>query len=321
MNEAIQFAISEGSNTIALDWAVNFNDDGSIVPVEDPASLHPFWSDISKIVAKAKASGLKIILKPHTTLSNSGWNRNIWNTDINTFLPENFFPAYTSYLENLAVFAEENKVEALCFGTEMNHLDWRFREYWESLIQAVRNKFSGLVLYDALFNRNYYSVQDVEEVVFWDLVDYIGISLYVPLTTDDNADISTLKAAWTSDLQGWFEIDNVITYLSNISQQYGKQIIALESGYPSITGGLFLVNSSPSEDKYAHFQLQYNGLEAYFDILKDFRSSWFKGLTLWEITPYMLRPEGLNSIYHQQGFSVYQKPAAQVVKKYFYKQY
>lgn len=321
VDEALRFALLEGANTIALDWAVNFNDDGTMVPVEDASSLHPHWNDISKLIAKAKSKGLYVILKPHTTLSHSPANRNIWNTDIQTFLPSNFFPAYKNYLEQLADYAREHHVEALCFGTEMNHLDWQFREEWEAIIQSIRNRFQGVVTYDALFNRFYNHIKDVQEVVFWDLVDYIGISLYVPLTTDDDAKTHTLKTAWTSDLGEWFEIDDVTSYLSGIANQYGKRILALEGGYPSITGGLFLQNCEPSDQKYAHYQLQYNGLEAYLSTLKDFKSSWFKGLTLWDVTPFMLRPEGLNSIYHQQGFSVYQKPAAEVVRKYYYRQF
>jgi hypothetical protein len=321
VDEGLKFALALGANTIALDWAVNFLDNGHIIPVEDNASLHPYWSDIANIISKAKSAGLYVILKPHTTLSNSGENRNIWNTDINVFLPSNFFPDYTAYLENLADFARDHHVDALCLGTEMNHLDWQYRQEWENLIQSVRSRFNGMITYDALFNRQFTHIKDVEEVIFWDLVDYIGISLYVPLTTDDNAPVDTLKKAWTTDLAGWFEIDNVISYLSGISLQHGKQILALEGGYPSVTGGLFSVNAPPSEEKYAHYELQCNGLEAYFDILKNYRQSWLKGLTLWEITPYMLRPDGLNSIYHQQGFSVYQKPAAQVVKKYYFKNF
>lgn len=321
VEEGLKFALAQGSNAIALDWAVNFQDDGHIIPIDDNASLHPFWNDIATLISKAKSKGLYVILKPHTTLSNSGENRNFWNTDLNVFLPSNFFPDYKTYLENLADFAREHQVDALCLGTEMNHLDWHYREEWENLIQSVRSRFNGMITYDALFNRLYTHVKDVEEVIFWDLVDYIGISLYVPLTTDDNAPVDTLKKAWTTDLAGWFEIDNVISYLSGLSAQYGKRILALEGGYPSVTGGLFLLNSAPSEEKYAHYELQYNGLEAYFDILKNHRQTWFKGLTLWEITPYMLRPDGLNSIYHQQGFSVYQKPAAQVVKKYYFKNF
>lgn len=162
-------------------------------------------------------------------------------------------------------------------------------------------------------------------MIFWDLLDFIGVSLYVPITTDDNASVDTLKQGWFEDLGevygggGWFEIDNVIIYLTDISNRYNKQIMALEGGYPSVTGGLYMVNSYPSEEKYAYYDLQSRGLDAYLSVLDENQDNWFKGVSLWQLTPYMMSEEALNSIYHTQEFTVYKKPAAEIVKKYYIK--
>jgi hypothetical protein len=43
-----------------------------------------------------------------------------------------------------------------------------------------------------------------------------------------------------------------------------------------------------------------------------------EGVSLWEVTPVTMTPYGLTTIYHTQDFSVYQKPAADVVKNYFW---
>ncbi len=128
-----------------------------------------------------------------------------------------------------------------------------------------------------------------------------------------------LKQGWFEDLGNWFEIDNVIIYLKGITNRYNKQIIALEGGYPSVTGGLYLVNIDPSEEKYANYDLQSRGLDAYLSVLDENKENWFKGVSLWQITPYMIREEALSSIYHTQEFTVYKKPAAEVVKKHYIK--
>jgi len=321
VDKALRFAIEEGSNLAVLDWPVNFYDDGRMVPLDADTSLHPYWDDIGEVIAKAKAKGLYVMVKPHTVLSNSPENRNIWNTDINTFKPSNFFPDYKAYLTQLAEFATQNKVDAICIGTEMNHIDWQFRDEWVDLITTVRLKFAGVFTYDALFNRWYYDIKDLDEVIFWDQLDFIGVSLYVPITTDDDASVETLKQGWFEDLGNWFEIDNVIVYLKNISNRYNKQIMVLEGGYPSITGGLYLLNTNPSEEKYANYDLQSRGLDAYLSVLDENKENWLKGVSLWEITPYMIRTEGgLTSIYYTQAFTVYKKPAAEVVKKHYIKQ-
>jgi hypothetical protein len=319
VEEALRFAKEEGANLVVLDWAVNFYDDGRMVSLDENTSLHPYWDDIKKIVTKAKAYGFYVILKPHTTLADSPENRNIWNTDISIFKPSNFFPAYKSYLIQLAEFANQNKVDAICIGTEINHLDWQFRDEWIDLISAIRHKFDGALTYDAFFNRWYYNVKDIDEVVFWDQLDFIGVSLYVPITTDDDASVETLKQGWFKDLGNWFEIDDVIAYLKDIANRYNKQIVALEGGYPSITGGLYLLNTDPSEKKYANYDLQSRGLDAYLSVLDENKENWLKGVSLWEITPYMIRKEALSSVYHKQGFTVYKKPAAEIVKAHYIK--
>lgn len=317
VDEGLRFAIEEGSTCVVLDWPVNFNDDGTMVPIDN--SMHPFWDDIRALIAKAKAKGLFVMLKPHTTLSNSAENRNRWNTDINSFIPSSFFSAYKTYLVQLAGFAAQNNVDAMCIGTEMNHLDWLFRDEWLDLIAAVRAQFSGPLTYDALFNRWFKDEKDINEVIFWDQLDFIGVSLYVPVTTDDNASIETIKQGWFTDFCSWFEIDNVIAYLKDIANRNNKQIMAVEGGYQSVNLGLYNVNDPPSIDKRAYDDLQSRGLDAYLSVLDENKENWFKGVSLWDITPHMLSPAALSSIYHTQSFSVYRKPAAEVVKKHYIK--
>ncbi|MGQ9780556.1 MAG: glycoside hydrolase family 113 [Bacillota bacterium] len=315
VDKALRFAAEEGANFLALDWPVNFYDDGTMVPFAN--SLHPYWNDIQRLINKAKTMGFYIMLKPHTTKADSPENRNIWNTDINTFLPGKFFPAYKTYLTQLCAFATQNNVDAICIGTEMNHLDWQFNDEWTDLITTARNNFAGKLTYDALFNRWYRNVQDVEEVIFWDQLDFIGCSLYVPITKDDNATVETLKSGWFRDLtNGDFAIFNIIDYLKTIAQQHNKQFMALEGGYPSVSGGLYDF-SGPSETKTADYDLQSRGLDAYLGVLEENKENWFKGVSLWQITPAMLTPEALQSIYHTQEFTVYQKPAAEVVKRHY----
>lgn len=91
VDKALKFIIEEGCNLVTLDWAVNFEDNGHIVPIEDTASFHPPFSTIAGIINKAHQAELKVMLKPHVSLRYSAFNRNIWNTDIQVFLPSNFF--------------------------------------------------------------------------------------------------------------------------------------------------------------------------------------------------------------------------------------
>jgi len=312
VDEGLQFALDEGANFIAMDWAVNFNNDGTIVEQGGPS--HPRMSDIKAVIGKAKAMKFYVMLKPHVTMATTCYNRNFWNSDVNEFKPSNFFPAWKKYLIDLAECTAQNKVDAICIGTEINNVDWQFRNEWVNLIDELRLHFSGDLTYDAIFNLSG-EIKDVNEVVFWDKLDFIGCSLYVPLTHYDNTTVDSLKMRWINNSTG--SIRNVIAYLRNISKRYNKQLMALEGGYQSVSGGLYAVNDPPSPAKTVNNDLQSRGLEAYLSILYKNKGTWLKGVSLWQITPLMMTPEAINTIWHTQEFTVYKKPAAEVVKKYY----
>jgi hypothetical protein len=312
VDEALKFALDEGANFLALDWAVCFNDDGTMVP--GGGAFHPPLADIKALVTKAHAMGFYVMLKPHITLTSSPANRNFWNTNTDVFLSANFFPAWQTYLTDLATRTEQLDVDAICIGTEVNHLDWKFRDEWVGLIDAVRLSFTGALTYDAIFNV-FDDVKDVGDVVFWDKLDFIGCSLYVPITRDDHASVAELKKGWSYNTVG--TIYDIVAYLKNIADQYGKEFMALEGGYQSVNGGLYDLNNLPSPEKIVNDDLQARGLDAYLGVLYEKKGTWLKGVSLWQITPAVMTPEALKTIWHTQEFSVYKKPAAAVVKKYY----
>jgi hypothetical protein len=312
VDEALQFALDEGANFLAMDWAVCFNDDGTIVTGGGP--FHPPLEDIKALVTKAKALGFYVMLKPHITMTGSPANRNFWNTNPDVFLSSNFFPAWKNYLTNLATQIEQLDVDAICIGTEVNHMDWQFRDEWVDLIDAVRLSFSGALTYDAIFNV-FADVKDVGDVIFWDKLDFIGCSLYVPITRDDHATVAALKKGWTYNTIG--TIYNIVAYLKNIADKYGKEFMALEGGYQSVNGGLYDLNSLPSQEKVVNYDLQARGLDAYLGVLFESKGTWLKGVSLWQITPAAMTPEALKTIWHTQEFTVYKKPAADIVRKYY----
>ena len=256
---------------------------------------------------------------------NSTTNRNNWNTDISKFLPGNFFKDWNNYLKNL--ISEVPGAAMLCIGTELNHFDTAFRKEWEDLILSIRSVYNKPITYDAIFNR-WKSTPDVNDVVFWDLMDYIGVSLYVPVTSDDSASVDEIASYWNGDYSKGQQIGNigsVIDYLKNISSRYNKKIIAIEGGYQSVNTGLINVNSSPSNTKVVNYDLQTRGLDAYLTVLKSSQGklnemdNWLAGVSLWQVTPRNMTISGLASIYHTQEFTTYNKPAAAVIKRHYIK--
>ncbi len=312
IDEGLQFAVDEGANFLAMDWAVCFENDGHIVP--GGGNLHPPFEDIESVIRKAKDLGLYVMLKPHVTMTDIGQNRNYYNTDIKIFLPSNFFLDWRNYLLSLADTAKRMNVDAICIGTEINCLDWMYRKQWLDIIAALRLSYSGTLTYDAVFTV-WYEVKGIHDVVFWDALDFIGCSLYVPITRNDNASVSEIMKGWTYNQVG--TIKNIVKYLQDISKRYNKQILALEGGYQSVSGGLFNVNDPPNEKKVINNDLQLRGISAYLEVLYKNKGTWLKGISLWQISPVTMTASELTKMWHTQEFTVYKKPAAEVVRRYY----
>lgn len=312
VRQALEWIKGLGANYAVIDWGVNFNDNGTIVGASDSSPSHPIWEDILYVVQYAKSLGLSVALKPHTVLPDSVDNRNSSNTSLDSFLVENFFPDWTEYIEQLSIFAKQNSVDLLVIGTEFEVVDSVERPRWETLIQTVRSKFDGLVTYDAHY--------PLDEVVFWDLLDFIAVSLYIPLGPDDFASRDVLAR---SLLESPYGNDRYYTIgqLYALHKEYEKDIVALEGGYQSFLGGLGGENGNmggyaDAFPKERSDDTQYNGLDAYLFGLQKYGGDWFTGVSLWQVNPVHIE-RGLSEIYSTLTFSFIGKKSEVLVQEYF----
>ena len=310
---ALQFIKDEGGNAVALDWMVEFADNGTMS--SNGGSQHPSWADITDVMTQAKALGLYVILKPHVISTTCcGQNRNSSNTSTTTFLPANFFPAWKAYLLDMNSKLPMTSADALAIGTEMDFIDWQFRTDWASLIQSVRGVYSGAITYDSMFSQ-YLGSKNMGDVVFWDLVDFISCSFYVRLTTDDAASVATLKELMRNNPN--VGIVDAVGYLKQISSQYGKQVFTLEGGYQSANGALWGVNDSYGSAATENQDLQSRGLNAYLYALNVDKGTWLKGVSLWDLQPRYLRSATWTDPNYINGWGMYNKTSANTVKSWF----
>lgn len=217
---AINYVKNEGGNVVTLDVMVNFNDDGTIVPASASNNQQTNTSDIRYVIDLAHQNGMQVVLKPHVTLANIQQNRMLGNTDPTTFSSTSFFRDWGNYLNDLVRDTATQQPDVICIGTEFNVFDWNHLGEWSSLIGSLRTLYGGQLTYDSLFSV-YSSVKDVSDVSFWSLLDFISCSLYVPLSTNQNAPLTSLNAAWLNNTFG--DIANVVEYLHSISVRYGSQ--------------------------------------------------------------------------------------------------
>ena len=296
-----------GSNTVTIDFGVMVDDDGKITP---NGIYEPNLSDIKNIIKLSKDKSFKVILKPHTVTNNSTNNRMIYNTLDTARYNKNIIPEWRNYLVNMVKTLGSDNFDVLCFGTEMDMVDTRRRNEWIVLIDEIRKVYSGKLTYDAVFNR-WKSNPDVNEVVFWDKLDFIGVSLYVPLSDKISPTLDELKSNWDNGNNPNPEyINDITSYLNGISNQYGKNIYILESGYKSSINSLYEPSNLPNKTGLPRYDLQSMGIEVLLNKLSTNPN--IKGVSIW----------GVNSTYFidkdkEWDFITFGKPATVVIKKYF----
>jgi hypothetical protein len=71
-------------------------------------------------------------------------------------------------------------VDALSIGVECKSWSGRFGPFWASFIAEIRAEFGGLLTYSANWD-------EAEAVIFWDLLDLLGINAFYPLADHHGA--------------------------------------------------------------------------------------------------------------------------------------
>lgn len=183
--EALAQIESVGADTAAIVATHYLNDQKSheILATQKTEPL----SCVAQAVADAKAVDLQVWLKPHLDLSNGAWRG---------FLdPANrplFFQNYKTWILAYAQLAQQENVEVLVIGTEIDKLIGEAdKSAWLDIIAAVRQVYNGKLTYAVNWDKP-------GAISFASELDFIGIDAYYPLTENSNATVEQLVQAWTS---------------------------------------------------------------------------------------------------------------------------
>ena len=125
------------------------------------------------------------MIKPHIWILQP--SEGMWRADIypnNEADWETWQASYRDFILRYARVAERAQAEMFCIGTEFSRLTTEKPEFWNDLIQSVREVYAGEITYAA----NWY--EEFEKIPFWDDLDYIGIQAYFPLTKKQNREKS-----------------------------------------------------------------------------------------------------------------------------------
>lgn len=204
--------------------------------------------------------------------------------------------SYKSFILDYAELAEKEGIEIFCIGTELEKFIEHRPEYWRELISEVRTVYKGKLAYAANWD-------EYKRVPFWDLLDYIGVDAYFPVSESNTPTVEEVKLGW----KRWKN------ELKAFSEKENKKIIFTEYGYRSVDFSGKEPWKSNREMNSVNLEAQANLLEGLYQSI--WEEDWFAGGFLWK---WFIAHEKVGGIENSQ-FSPQNKPAEAVVKIHYSK--
>jgi hypothetical protein len=209
----------------------------------DPEITIPLRTLTASLIA-ARQNGLKVCLMPIVLIkyprTKKDWRGMIAPKDQNAWLQ-----SYRAMIVKYSQIAQESGVDFFSIGSEMVSME-RHWEFWKNLVDDVRMKFTGHVLYSANWDHMVLSPA-------WKELDVIAINAYFELASrNESPTVSELVSRW----------ERVVPRIVTWSGEIGKPLLLSEVGYPSRKGGLsdpwdHTIRSGSSDES-----LQANGYRA-----------------------------------------------------------
>jgi len=262
-DQSIQFLAETDANWVAIivTWYQDTYTDSSVKPDADRT---PTDASLMHAIQMIHRLGMSIMLKPHVDLLES----ERWRGEIEPRNEKAWFDSYRAFITHYAELAEDNNVEMLSIGTELNSMTQRgYTAYWLEIIDAIRRVYDGELTYAA----NWWPNSAWQDLGFLKELNYLGIDAYFPLTEKKDPTIFELKKAWqpwVSQIEAWQKVS-------------GKQVILTEVGYRDLDGA----NIRPWDWQIEGSQDQQEQADCYQAALETFWGKpWLHGIFWWAWT-------------------------------------
>ncbi|MEU9914395.1 hypothetical protein [Streptomyces sp. NPDC051001] len=195
--------------TFTPTWYQQRRTDTVMRPTEETASD----ASLERIVRRAHAAGLQVMIKPHVDLPGDGDRAEIRPRDSSAW-----FTAYRRFLTHYAGLAADTGAERLAVGTELAGVSGD-TEAWTRVVDTVRDHYDGSLTYAANYD-------EYRRIRFWKELDVIGIDAYWPLSGRPTADTARLRRAWQP----------IAEELAAFARRQDRRILFTEAGYVSQRG-------------------------------------------------------------------------------------
>jgi len=244
---------------------------------------------VAHAIQASKSRGMTVLLKPQI------WLRRSWPGEIEPQgrdEEDRFFREYGRWIRHYALMAEKHGVEILAIGTELSKMTRGRAAQWEAIIRDIRLLYRGRLVYAANWG------EEVEQVGFWPLLDFIGVDFYYPLSSEDSPSDEALRQGFESSLDS----------IRALSRRLSKPVLLTEIGYGS-TRSPWKNPHASDRSRDAAPEHQARAYEAAFAALAD-ETSWIRGMYWWT-WPTDLALGGVSD----PGFTPNEKPAEGALRR------
>jgi len=240
---------------------------------------------------------------------------------------ETFFQTYGDMLSHYALIAEEEGVELMSLGGEMDHLfktrslgasDYDYGDELREMVDRVRAVYSGWLTYDMLIDSAFDPARIDRAYVWGDLgLDFISFSCYPDSNCSSPPSRECLTASYRELFQGLLPWVNLY--------EFTKPVLFTEWGAVNYPGA----SQSPTQHEFEkRFEIDKNGdsiddgdaeqaaiFDAFFEVAAQHRD-WFKGAFPWNV---WISSDAMyaNWMLHSRGFVFREKPAEDFLRKWY----
>ena len=278
-----------GANTICLSVAAyQENAASSSIFIDQRRTPSPDYLD--RIIAAARAKGMRITFMPIVLLENPGSGE--WRGLIKPHDPAIWWESYENYILHFAKIAQANHLEMFMVGSELVSLEDE-TERWKTLIAKVRKVYSGTLSYSA--NWDHY-----KNIQYWSDLDVVGMTTYHDLCGEKKPGMEVLLDTWKpikKEILDW-------------QKTVGRPILFTEVGWPNLESAA----KEPwnyVKDAKSDPELQARCFDAFFRTWENEKA--VAGLFVWEWRNYPGLVGGPTETSYYPGG----KPAMEIIKHWF----
>lgn len=294
----------EWLTVVPYGWQADYDSDQVGRRGIDYKAWTPRDSSFARQISWIKQNGFRVMMKPHIWMGDNASGK--WRSDID---PQGgatgwqkWAESYRAFIMHYALMSEQLGVEMFCIGTELHRPAKTHPEFWKSLIADVREVFTGKITYAA----NWY--KEIDDVAFWEDLDFIGVQAYYPLCKQTNPPLKDL-------LKGW---KPYLNQLEKLHKRYGKPILFTEIGYKSTPDAAIepweWVDRIQPQHRVISLETQANCYEAFFRTF--WHQKWFAGAHFWQWRSGHRQRDRMRDDF---DFTPQNKPAEQTLSKWFSK--